>query len=146
MEYPTWVNDFRCKGQEIKKIRDKYWVDEVSAYYDKEKKRTIKKSGKYIGRLTTDSLLTKENKLANVIPRKVSVKELGASSYLITLLKDEIELLQQHLPLHWESLLICSIFRILHQSAFRQINWYCESSYLSETYPNLPLSGKQISS
>lgn len=144
-ELPDWVLCHKSKGREIKKIQDKYYLYEVSSYYDKTKKRTIKKSGSLLGRITESGLHLKgSGRCANVI-RKVSVKEFGASSYLLSLLSDEQQLLQKHLPLHWQSLLICAIFRLLHQSAFKQMSWHYENSYLSDLYPNLPLSSKQIS-
>ncbi len=44
-DYPLWVLAYKDKGHEIKKIKENFYLYEVSSYYDKTKKRTIKKSG-----------------------------------------------------------------------------------------------------
>lgn len=146
MAHPDWVLEYRTKGKEIKKISGNYYLYEVSSFYDKEQKRTIKKSGEFLGRITESGLLSKGSKSLGAVPRRVSVKEWGASSLLEELLQEEVLLLQVYLPNHWESILVCSIFRLLYQSAFKQMQWHYESSYLSERYKNLPLAGKQITS
>jgi len=146
MSHPNWVLSFRQKGQEIKKIQDKYYLYEVSSYYDKVKKCTVKKSGKYLGRITEGGLITKDNKSSFAIPRKVSVKEYGASDYILSCLDQEVALLETHLPTFCWEIIICAIFRLLYQSAFKQMLFHYESSYLSEIHPNLKLGGKQISS
>jgi transposase len=145
MAHPTWVLEYRTKGKEVKKISGNYYLYEVSSFYDKERKKTLKKSGKFLGRITESGFIAKGERSLEAVPRRVCVKEEGASLLLLGLLKEEISLLQVHLPSHWESIIVCSIFRLLHQSAFKQMQWHYESSYLSELYNNLPLSGKQIS-
>lgn len=145
-QLPEWVQIHKGKGREIKRIQNKYYLYEVSSYYDKTKKRTIKKSGAFLGRITESGLAMKGTRQAEEVVRRVSVKECGASQYLVSVLAKEQELLQQHLPLYWKQLLLCAIFRLLHQSAFKQMQWHYESSYLSEMYPEVGLSGKQISS
>lgn len=144
-QLPEWVLCHKSKGREIKKIQGKYYLYEVSSYYDKTKKRTIKKSGSFLGRITENGFAPKGTAAASVVPRKVSVKETGASSYLLSVLSEEQALLEKYLPLYAGAILICAIFRLLYQSAFKQMLWHYESSYLSELCPNLPLSGKQIS-
>lgn len=142
---PDWVLSSRKKGQEIKKIQNKYYLYEVSSYYCKERKRTIKKSGKCLGRITEQGIANTSNKADFVIPRQVSVKEEGASDLIVSLLATEQVALEKHLPTCWQEVVVCVVFRLLYQSAFKQMYWHYESSYLSEVFPNLRLNGKQIS-
>lgn len=143
---PDWVLSSRQKGQEIKKIQNKYYLYEVSSYYCKEKKRTIKKSGKCLGRITEQGIVNKSNKAEFDIPRQVSSKEEGASSLIVSLLATEQVALEKYLPTCWQEIMSCVVFRLLYQSAFKQMGWHYESSYLSEVFPNLRLSSKQINS
>jgi transposase len=143
--YPDWVQSHKLKGREIKRIQGKYYLYEVSSYYDKTQKRTRKKSGAFLGRITETGLQAKGGREPLVMARNVCVKEYGASEYLLGLLSEESALLQKHLPMDWQGVLICAIFRLLHQSAFKQMDWHYSGSYLSELYPNVGLSGKQIS-
>ena len=57
MALPDWVVKVREKGQEIKEIQGKYYLYEVSSVYDNELKKTKKKSGKYLGRITEQGLI-----------------------------------------------------------------------------------------
>ncbi len=98
MTHPAWVLAFRQKNQEIKKIQNKYYLYEVSSYYDKVKKKTVKKSGKYLGRITQDGVINKENRESFSIPRVVSVKECGASDLILSCLSKEQEILGRFFP------------------------------------------------
>lgn len=142
---PNWVLSSRQKGQEIKKIQNKYYLYEVSSYYCKERKRTIKKSGKCLGRITEQGIINTSNKSDFSVARQVSSKEDGASNFIVSLLATEQVALEKHLPTCWQEVLVCVVFRLLYQSAFKQMCWHYESSYLSELFPNLRLRGKQIS-
>lgn len=144
MAHPDWVLAFRQKHQEIKKIQNKYYLYEVSSSYDKTTKRTIKKSGKCLGRITPSGVVNKENRSSFVVPRQVSVKEFGASNYVLSCLSQELEVLRRHFSLDWEVILLSSVFRLLYQSSFKQMGWHYESSYLSESYPDAGMDGKQF--
>ncbi|TAE50050.1 MAG: hypothetical protein EAY69_01840 [Cytophagales bacterium] len=117
---------------------------EVSSYYDKIKKKTIKKSGKYLGRITQEGIVNSDNRSNFVVPRSVSVKEFGASDYILSCLEEEKKVLSKYFASDWQAILLISLFRLLYQSCFKQMSWYYESSYLSETYPSVDLSGKQM--
>lgn len=145
MAYPDWVLQHRQKGQEIKRIGTCYYLYEVSSFYDKEKKKTRKKSGTYLGRITEDGFIPKGEAARPAIVRSVSVKEVGASNLVQETLTAEAAALTKHLPDYAQEILVCVIYRLLYQSSFKRMSWHHESSYLSETYPNLRLSGKQIS-
>lgn len=145
MKYPEWVLAHKAKGREIKKIGDRYYLYEVSSQYDKTQKVTRKRSGSYLGRITESGLIAKGGHFEAAVPRRVSVKEYGASSYVVSCLSEEYKVLQAMLPDYAAVLLVCAVFRLLYRSAFKQMDWHYGASYLSEQYPNLKLSGKAIS-
>jgi transposase len=144
MPHPEWVLGFRQKKQEIKKIQNKYYLYEVSSYYDKEQKRTIKKSGKCLGRITREGIINRDNRDNFVVPRLVSVKEFGACDYILSCLETEKEVLLGHFPLHGLQLLYCSVFRLLYQSNFKQMPFHYESSYLSQRDEDVNLGSKKM--
>jgi hypothetical protein len=45
--YPNWVDKHRKPGTEIRKFGEKFYIYEVSSYYDKVKKKGRKKTGKF---------------------------------------------------------------------------------------------------
>lgn len=144
MAHPDWVLAFRQKNQEIKKIQNKYYLYEVSSYYDKVKKKTVKKSGKYLGRITKDGVVNNDNKESFSVPRMVSVKEFGASDFVLSCLEQEKKVLESHFPIYWQQLLCCIVFRLLYQSNFKQMLWHFESSYLSQSYGAVNLGSKAM--
>ncbi|MEI6436834.1 MAG: hypothetical protein WCP32_18570 [Bacteroidota bacterium] len=50
--YPTWVDKHRKPGTEIRKFGTKFYIYEVSSYYDKVKKKGRKKTGIFLGAIT----------------------------------------------------------------------------------------------
>jgi transposase len=144
MAHPDWVLAFRQKNQEVKKIQNKYYLYEVSSYYDKVKKKTVKKSGKYLGRITQDGLVNNENKETFAVARVVSVKEFGASDLILSCLSKEQEVLGRFFPHQAQQLLCSVVFRLLYQSSFKQMLWHLESSYLSERYAEVNMGSRAM--
>ena len=50
--YPNWVDKHRKSGTEIRRFGKKFYIYEVSSYYDKERKKGRKKTGKFLGTIT----------------------------------------------------------------------------------------------
>jgi hypothetical protein len=80
--YPEWVLKHKKTNTEVKKIKEKYYLYEVSSFWDKVKGRAQKKSGKYLGRITEEKLIDKHRpykpkiSLPEELANKVTVKEL----------------------------------------------------------------------
>ncbi len=53
-EHPQWAQDQKRPGTELRCIRGKYYLYECSSFYDKEKKKTRKKTGDYLGMITEE--------------------------------------------------------------------------------------------
>lgn len=82
MAHPDWVLRQKIKGSEIKYINGNYYLYYVSSRWNKEKKRLEKVSGKLIGRITPEGLLSRTSAATQIEAKSVSVKEYGASHYL----------------------------------------------------------------
>ena len=54
MSLPEWITQYKEPRTEIKKINDRFYKYEVKYVYDKEKKRTIKKTVRLLGGITED--------------------------------------------------------------------------------------------
>ena len=52
MPHPEWAVKFRRPGTELRCIKGRYCLYECTSVYDKEKKRVVKKTGKYLGSIT----------------------------------------------------------------------------------------------
>ena len=54
IQHPDWVTRFKRPNTELKKIKNRYYLYEVSAKWDKIKKKSIKISGKILGSTTQE--------------------------------------------------------------------------------------------
>lgn len=147
MAYPDWVEKQRKPGTSIHCIRGKYYLYEVSSVYDKEKKRARAITGKYLGRITEDGLTPPKAKKAEADQQesKYSVKEYGASSVLLEMGADIHAKLKTAFPKEADEMISLAILRLVESSPFKRIGLLYERSFLSELFPNLPMSSASLS-
>ena len=147
MGLPAWVEKYRGKGKGIKQISGHYYLYEVKSVWNKETKKSEKKTIAYLGKITEHGLVKKSDSEESLSQRAqyIGIKEFGASDWICNALSDEIRLLKEHFPKYWKELLCCVVFRLLYQCPFKQMEWHYEGSYLSEIYTGAKLSKKQIS-
>lgn len=149
-EYPDWVLKYRTKGTAIHQIQGKYYLYEVSSLWNKEKKRTERKTGRSLGRITPEGLQPRSKTgmgAQTVLQRlgSICVKEYGLSYYISLNYTKQVTLLAKYFPNHWEILLYVAYCRLVFQSSIRQMPFHIGHSYLSEMYPVAELSEKKIS-
>jgi hypothetical protein len=72
-EYPSWVLSHKSKGTEIREFGGWYYLYQVSAFWDKEKKKSCKKTGCLLGRITEQGLLLSKARLNAERVSKISI-------------------------------------------------------------------------
>ena len=88
MTYPDWVLKQKGKGTEIRKIGNNFYLYKVTSIWDKEKKRARKITERFLGTITQDGLIKpKKERLIESIGN-VSVKEFGASNFVLGMNED----------------------------------------------------------
>lgn len=148
-KHPDWATKHKRKGTELRLINGRYYLYEVSSKWNPEKKRAQKISGKILGRITKEGGFIESDKAKlrkrELTVSKLSVKEYGISAFIESHFSDTKALLQKHFPQYWQSILALAYARLVHQSAMKNIEFHYLHSYLSEQYPELPLSPKRLS-
>ena len=150
--FPDWVLAHKRKGVELREIRGRYYVYEVSSKWDKKLKRPKKITGKYLGAITQANGFvprrTQQVKVGgqdkNQTP-KLCVKEYGVSNFIQNNLAHYIELLQKHFPTMWQSILALSYGRFAESSPMKNMKFHYENSFMSELYPEAKISKNSIS-
>jgi transposase len=138
--YPSWLNKHRRPSTEIRKFKDKYYMYEVSSYYDKERKKGRKKTGKYLGCITEAEgfVAVKSMKVlrsyGGVNIKNLSTKEYGLSAFIQSYCKDIIDALKAYFPQQWEWMLVALYCRVLHTSPIKNMHYYYRKSFLSEQF------------
>jgi transposase len=147
--YPSWVDKHRRPGTEIRKIGNKFYIYEVSSYYDKVKKKGRKKTGKFLGTITeVEGFMSSQKMKVSLnysgVIAKVTTKEYGLSAFIQAYCNDILEPLKLHFPEQWQWMLVALYCRILHTSPIKNMDYYFKKSFLSEQL-TVTVSAKAIS-
>ena len=143
MAYPEWVEKQKRPGTNITCSKGKYYLYACKSVYDKEKKRSRKVTGKYLGRITEEGLIPPKEKKDTA--NNYSVKEYGASSVLMEMGTDLYAHLKEAFPKESDELMTLAILRLIERCPFKRVGLIYEKSYLSELFPGLPLSSASLS-
>jgi len=143
--HPGWVLKHKRKGTEIRQLRGYYYLYKIKSVYDPQRKRAKKVTERFLGKITEDGLIKPKYERVMENLSSLTVKEFGASSMIIKLSGDIIELLKKSFPSFWKEMLVFSVERFFHASPMKNVYHYYADSYLSETYPNVAVLPKQVS-
>jgi len=109
--FPDWVNRHRKPGTEIRRFGNRYYLYEAKGFYDKERKKSRKKTGGYLGTIDESSgfieaktkRVPKSYKGVDVVG--ISTREYGLGAFILSFCTDIIEPLKEYFPLQWEWLM-----------------------------------------
>lgn len=150
MYLPEWTQPFKEPRTEIKCINGIYYKYEVKYKYNKEKKRTDKKTVRLMGKITEkDGFIASDKDLlrqkATQLP-KVDIKNFGVFNLYSNLLSEEIEMLKDIFKEDVvEKVLSFSMMRWAYQSPIKRAVNYHIHDYCSEVWSKKSISDKHIS-
>ena len=94
MTFPEWVQKHKTPGKEVRNIKERYYLYEVTSKYDPAKKRSQKVTGRYLGRIKPEGLIKPKRETLQQTLQQISVKEYGATYFALTHCSNIIELLK----------------------------------------------------
>lgn len=149
-KHPEWVLAQRKPKTEIRFINGKYYLYEATSKWNPEKKRSQKITGRLLGKITPEGFIESDkHKLRSMsehtLKNPPSVKEYGASNFVLTYMSEYVDKLQLHFPELWKEIVSLSIIRLLYQSPIKNTGFFFEKSYLSELYNDVRLGEKMVS-
>ena len=144
MAHPDWVLEHRRKGTEVRKIGNNFYLYKVTSIWDKEKKRAKKITEKFLGTITRDGLIEPKHERALKSLDNISVKEFGATNFLLDANEDIKEKLKEIYPDRWKELFVFAVFRLLYNTPIKNLQSYYATSFLSKTLPDAHLSSKVV--
>lgn len=144
VEKPEYVLKYKKPvNTEIKQIRGHWYVYERRNEYDPTIKRSRKKSGKCLGKITENGFVPRKEKQKKEAVLN-DVVETGAVSYFYQNSEEMRKLLQKHFPELWERIYTTVLIRTIYDTRFRRLQLHYEDSILSHMYPNLSFSAPSI--
>ena len=150
MYLPEWAQPFKEPRTEIRCINGIYYKYEVRYEYNKDKKRTDKKTVRLIGKIDqNDGFIPSDKDLirqkALELPR-VDIKNFGIFNLYSNLLSEEIDVLKAIFKNDVaEKLLSFSMMRWAYQSPIKRAVDYHIHDFCSEIWSKESISDKQIS-
>jgi hypothetical protein len=136
--YPEWVSGHRKPGTEIRKFGNKYYVYEVKGFYDKERKRSRKKTVGFLGTISeSEGFVEAKTKRVPKSYKSMDVKtitsrEYGLGAFLLSYCSDIIDPLKDYFSQQWEWILVALYCRLLSTSPLKNMGYYYRKSFLSE--------------
>lgn len=149
--HPEWALKHKRPRTELRFLKGKYYLYEVSSTYDREKKRAKKISGPLLGSITeergfipSDKGQLREKAKSGIDIKTISTKEYGFSFYIEHGLQDITLRLKEYFPENWKLIIALAYARFVHHSCIKNMSLHFHRSYLSELYA-MEINEKQIS-
>ena len=143
-DYPSWVLSHKVKGTEIRHFNGRYYLYKISSFWDKEKKKSRKKTECLVGRITEEGLKPSKPRISEEKARQISVVESGMSDYIYSQNEDILEALTTHFPSQGNALFLLAMFRLAYQSPLKNMSFYYENSFISEVFPKVNLGKNNL--
>ena len=147
--HPQWALACKRKGTELRLINGRYYLYETSSKWNPQKKRAVKITGKLLGTITEADGFVESDKARlrrqQLKVESIQVKEYGITSALGVLCEDTVNALKLHFPDSWQRILCLAYGRLIYSSPLKNMAFHYSYSYLSEQYPDVDLSPKQLS-
>lgn len=142
---PAYVRNFKKPPKsEIKRIGNSYYLYGCTYQYDKERKRSKKIPGKYLGTITPDGLIPPHANgtasIGKLVLKPSDCVEIGAVCYFYPRTETMRLRLQKHFPELWERIYVIALIRSIYDNRFRRLQTNYEYSVLSHLFPGMSFS------
>jgi len=151
MYLPDWIQKYKEPLTEIKKIKNGFYKYQVAYIYNKEKKKTEKKTIRLLGKITEEDGFIPSSKdelrrKGEELP-KVDIKTFGVFNLFSELMKEEIISLKGFFGEEaGETMLSFSMMRWAYQTPIKRASYYHSHDFCSEHWSTKSMSDKIISS
>ena len=150
MYLPDWAKNFKEPRTEIKRINNGFYKYEVNFVYNKEKKKTEKKTIRLLGKITEDDGFIPSSKdtlrrKSDALPH-VDIKTFGVFNLFSSLMEEEITSLKHVFGGEdAERLLSFAMMRWAYQTPIKRATAYHSHDMCSEQWASKAMSDKIIS-
>ncbi len=132
VKHPEWVTKCREKGTEIRRFGEHYYLYRIKSVRrgGKVKKLTLG----YLGKITEQGLIKSkvERTVEKITKGDITVKEYGATHFLMESNNDLIELLKNHFPGDWREIFVFATFRLMRNSPIKNLEFLNATSFISD--------------
>ena len=147
IKHPDWALKHKQPGTELRFIKGRYYLYEVSSKWNKEKKRAQKITGKTLGRITEEKGFVQSGNKISSPPqlKELSVKNSGVGSFVGAVMQDVLCALKKHFKSDGEAIYCASLMRLAHQSPLKIMDLHFRHDFFgSESFEKVFLSDKNM--
>jgi transposase len=150
MYLPEWIQQYKEPRTEIRRINNGYYKYRVDFVYNKEKKKTEKKTVRLLGKITEkDGFIPSSKDLlrqkSEELPQ-VDIKTYGVFNLFSALMEEEITSLTEVFGSEAaERLLSFSMMRWAYQTPIKRATYYHSHDFCSEQWAGKSMSDKTVS-
>jgi len=147
MTHPDWALAHKMKGTELRCIRGRYYLYQISSIWDKERKRAVKKTGKCLGTISQkDGFKPSKARFSESVKgMSVNPKVFGAFSLFNSIANEWGAPLKKYFPHSWKQIICMAYTRLFKRSPVKNMPFFFEQSFYSEYFNELAFSDKTIS-
>jgi len=117
---PDSIKQFRPKGTEIQEKSGHYYVHKVKGYYDKDTKKSKRKTLGCIGQIYPDIGFVPNNKIPG--SQEDCAKEYGATRIIMETSKEMFEVLRKCFPSEFIRIYTLAVVKLLNNSSQKDID------------------------
>lgn len=143
MSHPDWVLKLKTKGTMVQKKGDLYYLYRVHSKWNPDKGRAQLITDEYLGKITPDGLIEPKHKRIARRYEQISVKEFGASTFLLDISGDIQEALKDLFP-EWREIFVFACMRLIHVTPIKNLEFHYSESFLSERMKDVTTYPKHI--
>jgi hypothetical protein len=147
--HPEWALACKRKGAELRLLNGRYYLYQVTSKWNPEKKRSVKITGKLLGKVTEKDGFVESEKARlrrqQICIERIQVKEYGITAAIEHLFTDTVSALKKFFPDRWQQLVSLAYGRLIYQSPLKNMSFHFSHSYLSEQYSGVDLSARSLS-
>lgn len=149
MSLPDWIEKYKRPKTEIHFNNGSYYMYSVSYKYSPEKKRTIKISGKLLGKITEEDgfIQSPKDKLRETYTGTISVAEYGCTHLFLSHMKTELEYLEKafaNTGIDWKQIAAGAMMRWIYRSPIKMMDFHWQNSYHGNQW-KISINEKQMS-
>lgn len=139
---PDFIRQYKPKGTEIQEKAGHYYVHKVKAFYDKETKKSRRKTLGCIGQIYEGIGFVPNNKKSET---EYTAKEYGATRLIMQLTEDIFEKLRECFPTDFIRIYTLAVLKLLNNTTQKDMDLAYIRSAISELLPEVHLSKNTLS-
>jgi transposase len=140
-DLPPWVKKFKTKGIEIKEENGNFYARRMNSKHDPQIKRSRKKTGEYLGKVTPEGIIPAKHKRPRKIGGRLDAGNIALVDSFINPIQEAVRL---SFPEDWESLMAAAVIRLCYLEPCSRLQLRYETSLACKLWPNARLDDDEF--